>query len=58
MGLRVILSALAAIIGAIAGGWLIQVVPWSLEYVLAYRHRCPQCGARRWSFPFTEGFGL
>lgn len=33
-------------------------IPYSLEYALAFRKKCPACGARRWSFPYTSGFGL
>ena len=37
---------------------LIHLIPWSVEWLLAMCHRCPECGSRKWSFPFTEGFGL
>src|SRR5687768_13968233 len=36
----------------------IHFVPYTIEYALAFRRRCPNCGARRWSYPFTRGFGL
>jgi hypothetical protein len=39
----------------------VRVVKFALELVeyLAFaRRRCPTCGARRWSWGFTRGFGL
>lgn len=29
-----------------------------VEYLSFVRRRCPGCGARRWSWGFTRGFGL
>lgn len=29
-----------------------------IEWLLTRRRRCPTCGARRWSWGFTRGFGL
>lgn len=29
-----------------------------IEYLVFLRHRCPKCGARKWSWGFTRGFGL
>jgi hypothetical protein len=33
-------------------------IPLFIEYQMAKRNKCPKCGATKWSFPFTEGFGL
>ena len=30
----------------------------TIEYIAYCRRRCPECGARRWSWGFTRGFGL
>ena len=40
------------------GAFAVHYVPWTLEYLLVCWRKCPECGARRWSYPFTEGFGL
>ena len=34
------------------------VIPEKLEWVCLGRHACPKCGKRKWSQPFTRGFGL
>ena len=33
-------------------------IPWTLEYLSVCWRRCPRCGRRNWSYPFTSGFGL
>lgn len=54
---RVIIGLLAAILGIIL--WVIAVhyIPWTLEWCIAMSRRCSGCKRRKWSFPFTEGFG-
>lgn len=36
----------------------VHFIPWTCEYLFTFWRRCPRCGQRRWSYPFTEGFGL
>src|SRR6185295_3549655 len=36
----------------------VHFVPWTIEYLMICWRRCPECGERRWSYPFTQGFGL
>jgi uncharacterized protein (DUF983 family) len=36
----------------------VHYLPWTLEYLLVCWRKCPKCGKCRWSYPFTEGFGL
>ena len=36
----------------------IHYVPLTLEYLWICWRKCPNCGRRKWSYPFTEGFGL
>lgn len=55
---RLVAALVALVGGGFAGAMLIHYLPWSLEWLLAMSRRCPECGARNWSFPFTEGFGL
>ncbi len=38
--------------------WAVHFIPWTVEYLLAHLQKCPECGSRRWRFPFTRGFGL
>jgi hypothetical protein len=46
------------IIGGIAGVYGVHFVPWTVEWLMAMCRRCPECGKRKWSYPFTRGFGL
>ncbi|MCB9935997.1 MAG: hypothetical protein H6840_09925 [Planctomycetes bacterium] len=40
-------------------GFLLSVCLFELiEFLLIHLFKCPSCGARRWSWGFTEGFGL
>lgn len=43
---------------ALPAGYLVAVALAALEWLVFSLRRCPRCGARRWSFGFTEGFGL
>jgi hypothetical protein len=52
--LRVPLGIISFIVGFMA----VEYIPLMAEWLIAFFHRCPQCGSRNWSFPFTEGFGL
>jgi hypothetical protein len=54
-------SVIALIVGLALGVAGVVVVNFTLELVeyLAFAwRRCPSCGARRWSWGFTRGFGL
>lgn len=55
---KIALAILAFIIVFIVGIYLIHVIPYSFEWLLAMCHKCPECKKRKWSFPFTEGAGL
>ena len=48
----------ACVLGGIMGLFGIHYVPWTVEWLIAMCRPCPDCGKRRWSYPFTEGFGL
>jgi hypothetical protein len=56
--LRYPVIALTCAAGGIAGIVLVHLGPWCIEWLLAMLNRCPGCGSRKWSFPYTEGFGL
>ncbi|RYX81664.1 hypothetical protein EON83_22975 [bacterium] len=36
----------------------VMLVPQFIEWLIAMVTACPQCHKRRWSWPFTRGFGL
>jgi hypothetical protein len=55
---RMIIGLLAAIMGFLLWVVAVHYIPSSLEWCLAMTRRCPECKSRKWSFPFTEGFGL
>ncbi len=48
----------AGIAGFIIGTLVVHYIPWTLEWLIAMARRCPECGKKKWSYPFTEGFGL
>lgn len=50
----VIIVLVLTIVGAVAIKLLIELA----EYLTFVWRRCPTCGARRWSWGFTRGFGL
>lgn len=49
-----VLVLVLGIVGAIAINLVLQLV----EYLAFVWRKCPGCGARRWSWGFTRGFGL
>jgi hypothetical protein len=59
---HVVFSIVAAVVAAVAAFIIcvlaIHYIPWTLEWLIAMAHKCPECGKRKWSYPFTEGFGL
>jgi hypothetical protein len=42
------------VVTSVALNWMFEL----LEYLAFAGRRCPQCGARRWSWGFRQGFGL
>jgi hypothetical protein len=36
----------------------VYFIPHTVEWLTAFLRRCPRCGSRRWSYPYTRGFGL
>ena len=58
-GLAVLsLAAVVVLIGTILGVIVLNFVLELLEYLAFVRRKCPVCGARRWSWGYTRGFGL
>ncbi len=59
---HVVFNIVAAVLAAVAVFFVccfaVEYIPWTLEWLMAMAHKCPECGKRKWSFPFTEGFGL
>ena len=43
---------------SIVAACLLNLLLEGLEWLVFCRRRCPSCGARRWSWGFTRGFGL
>jgi uncharacterized membrane protein len=37
---------------------VIDFVTHGVDWLIAMRRKCPECGERKWSFPYTSGFGL
>lgn len=50
----VVVGLVLAVIGAVMVKFVLELV----EYLAFALRRCPSCGARRWSWGFTRGFGL
>jgi hypothetical protein len=46
------------VVAAIAGVPLLYFIFSAIEWIVYCMRRCSVCGARRWSFGFTRGFGL
>ena len=55
---RMIIGPIAAILGFLSWVAAVHYIPWTLEWCIAMTRRCPECKRRKWSYPFTEGFGL
>ena len=55
---RIFIALLAAMLGFLLCVIATHYIPWTLEWFIAMTHRCPGCRRRKWSYPFTEGFGL
>lgn len=55
---KILLGIVLFTAGSIAGLLAILYIPWTLEWLYVMRLKCPDCGHRKWTYPFTEGFGL
>jgi hypothetical protein len=47
-----------SLIAAVIGGVLLDLILQTIEWLVFAVRRCPRCRARRWSWGFTQGFGL
>lgn len=52
------LAGVVGLVGAFIGSILLNYVLEFIEYVAFMWRKCPKCGARRWSWGYTRGFGL
>jgi len=56
---KILLGSILFITASFVGILACEYIPWTLEWLYAMiRHKCPDCGKRNWTYPFTEGFGL
>ena len=55
---NIVAAVVAAVAVFITCIFAVHFIPWTLEWLIAMAHKCPECGKRKWSYPFTEGFGL
>jgi hypothetical protein len=46
------------IVASFVGAWLLHELLAGVEWLIFCLRRCPSCRARRWSWGFTQGFGL
>lgn len=53
-----LLAAPLLLVAAVFGSLLFDALLAGIEWLLFCLRRCPTCGARRWSWGFTQGFGL
>jgi hypothetical protein len=51
-------AAPAAVALSLPAAYLLDLVLEGIEWLLFCLRRCPSCGARSWSWGFTQGFGL
>ena len=47
-----------SLVGALVGAMILNAILELMEYLVFAFRRCPNCGARRWSWGYTRGFGL
>jgi len=52
------LSLVIGFVGAFVGAMILNAILELIEYLAFAFRKCPQCGARRWSWGYTRGFGL
>lgn len=58
---RIVLIPVGMVVGlllVIAGAIALNYVFEFIEYVAYAFKKCPNCGARKWSWGYTRGFGL
>ena len=55
---RMVIGLVAAVLGFILTLFAVHYIPWTFEWFIAMTRRCTGCKRRKWSYPFTEGFGL
>lgn len=52
------LGMVVGLVLAFVGAVLLNYVFEFIEYVAFCLRKCPKCGARKWSWGYTRGFGL
>jgi hypothetical protein len=53
-----LIAAPGILLLSLPAAYLLNLVLEGLEWLFYCRRRCPSCGARSWSWGFTQGFGL
>lgn len=53
-----LLAAPLLVVASFVGSWLLHELLAGIEWLLFCFRRCPNCRFRRWSWGFTQGFGL
>ena len=53
-----ILAAPLLVVGSFVGSYIIHELLAGIEWTAFCLRKCPQCGNRKWSWGFTQGFGL
>lgn len=53
-----VLAAPLLLVASFFGAWLLHGLLAGIEWLLFCFRRCPNCRSRRWSWGFTQGFGL
>ena len=56
--LAVPLGIVIGLVGAFVGAILLNYLFELIEYLAFALRKCPKCGARKWSWGYTRGFGL
>ncbi len=57
-GVVAVVSGALALVTVAVGMWVVKFALESAEWLVFARRRCPACGARRWLWGFTQGYGL
>jgi hypothetical protein len=53
-----LVAAPLVLVLSLPAAFLLNLVLEGLEWLIFCLRRCPSCGARSWSWGFTQGFGL
>lgn len=53
-----LLAAPGVLLLSLVAAFLLSLLLEGLEWLAFCLRRCPSCGARNWSWGFTQGFGL